>query len=227
MGALTSERLEDALALHIRDIVARVFAWTEGTYEFEAEPEAATPELTLKLSTGELILEAVRQVSDPDVVRYALGDLDRLLGLSSDPLLRFQKVALSPTDGFVLSRVDGTLSAREVMQMIPLPVGGDAEEPLRPALHGHHRVRARRAEEGRGPRRPSRPGPSAPRPPDAPAGEGRARPRPRPRAAPRRRRDRRPPSAAGFGSPRLPRPFPPRARPWTAVARRSPTPSTA
>jgi hypothetical protein len=44
MGALTSERLEDALALHIRDIVARVFAWTEGTYEFEPEPEAATPE---------------------------------------------------------------------------------------------------------------------------------------------------------------------------------------
>lgn len=120
-GALTSERLEDALALHVRDIVARVFAWTEGAYEFEAEPEAAAPELTLKLSTGELILEAVRQVSDPDVIRYALGDLDRLLGLSSDPLLRFQKVALSPTDGFVLSRVDGTLSAREVMQMIPLP----------------------------------------------------------------------------------------------------------
>ena len=61
-------------------------------------------------------------MSDPDVVRYALGDLDRVLALSSDPLLRFQKVALSPADGYVLSRVDGTLSAREVMQMIPLPV---------------------------------------------------------------------------------------------------------
>jgi tetratricopeptide (TPR) repeat protein len=122
MGALTHERLEDALALHIRDIVARVFSWTEGSYEFEPEPDTPGQELTLKLSTGELILEAVRQVGDPDVIRYSLGDLDRVLRPSSDPLLRFQKVALSPADGFVLSRVDGPISAREVMQMIPLPV---------------------------------------------------------------------------------------------------------
>ena len=121
MGVLTSDKLEDALALHVQHIVARVFTWTEGHYEFEEEPDIPG-EITLKLSTGELILEAVRQVGDPDVIRYALGDLDRVLALSSDPLLRFQKLVLSPTDGFVLSRVDGTLSAREVMQTIPLPV---------------------------------------------------------------------------------------------------------
>jgi Domain of unknown function (DUF4388)/DnaJ domain len=121
MGVLTSDKLEDALALHVQHIVARVFTWTEGQYEFEEEPDIPG-EITLKLSTGELILEAVRQVGDPDVIRYALGDLDRVLALSSDPLLRFQKLVLSPTDGFVLSRVDGTLSAREVMQTIPLPV---------------------------------------------------------------------------------------------------------
>ena len=121
MGVLTSNKLEDALALHVQHAVARVFTWTEGQYEFEEEPDVPG-EVTLKLSTGELILEAVRQVSDPDVIRYALGDLERVLALSSDPLLRFQKIVLSPTDGFVLSRVDGTSSAHEVMQTIPLPV---------------------------------------------------------------------------------------------------------
>jgi tetratricopeptide (TPR) repeat protein len=35
--------------------------------------------------------------------------------------LRFQKLTLSPADGFVLSRVDGATSAREIVQMIPLP----------------------------------------------------------------------------------------------------------
>ena len=132
MGVLTSDKLEDALALHVRDIVARVFSWREGEYEFEEEPELpGAAEATLRLSTGELILEAVRQVSDPDVIRYALGEIDRVLALSSDPLLRFQKVALSPTDGFVLSRVDGTLSAREILQMIPLP-----EEEVQKSLFG-------------------------------------------------------------------------------------------
>jgi tetratricopeptide (TPR) repeat protein len=122
MGLLDASGLEDAVALHVHEMLARVFAWHEGTYAFEEQPEGDPgEELTLKLSTGELILEAVQAVRDPDVVRYALGDMDRVLVLSSDPLLRFQSLTLSPADGFVLSRVDGVTSAREIVQMIPLP----------------------------------------------------------------------------------------------------------
>jgi len=121
-GLIDRSGLEDAVALHVHEMLTRVFAWPDGTYEFEEEPEGGTEgELTLKLSTGELILESVQAVRDPDVVRYALGDMDRVLVLSTDPLLRFQTLTLSPADGFVLSRVDGVTSAREVVQMIPLP----------------------------------------------------------------------------------------------------------
>jgi len=122
MGLIDASGLEDAIALHVHETLAEVFAWHDGTYAFEEQPEGgAGDELTLKLSTGELILEAVRAVRDPDVVRYSLGDMARVLVLSSDPLLRFQKLTLSPADGFVLSRVDGMTSAREIVQMIPLP----------------------------------------------------------------------------------------------------------
>jgi tetratricopeptide (TPR) repeat protein len=122
MGALNESQLEDAIALHVHDSLARVFTWNEGTYDFvEEEVEEGEAELTLKLSTGELILEAVRALSDPDVVRYSLGDIDRVLQHSSDPLLRFQKLTLSPADGFVLSRVDGVTSGREIIQLMPLP----------------------------------------------------------------------------------------------------------
>jgi len=120
---MDASRLEDALALQVRAVLLKLFEWNEGQYEFVDEPEgpATGAPVTLKISTGELILEAVRKVRDPDVIRYALGNLDRVLTLSSDPLLRFQKITLTPADGFVLSRVDGTVSAREIMQMIPLP----------------------------------------------------------------------------------------------------------
>ncbi len=114
--------LEDAVALHVHEMLAKVFLWHEGSYAFEEAPGAeAGQELTLKLSTGELILEAVQAVRDPAVVRVALGDMDRVLALSNDPLLRFQKLTLSPEDAFVLSRVDGVTSAHEIVQMIPLP----------------------------------------------------------------------------------------------------------
>jgi len=120
LGIMDESGLEDAVALHVHTLLAKVFTWDEGTYAFEEEEE--TPgELTLKLSTADLILEAVRAITDPDVVVYLLGDRDGVLALSSDPLLRFQQLKLSPTDGFVLSRVDGTLSAREIEGMIPLP----------------------------------------------------------------------------------------------------------
>jgi tetratricopeptide (TPR) repeat protein len=124
MGFIDASGLEDAVALHVHEMLTRVFGWREGTYQFVEDPEEESQsqgELTLKLSVGELILESVQAVRDPDVVRYALGNMDRVLVLSTDPLLRFQKVTLSPADGFVLSRVDGVTSAREIVQMIPLP----------------------------------------------------------------------------------------------------------
>jgi tetratricopeptide (TPR) repeat protein len=123
LGLLKADQIEDALALHVHEILAKVFSWSDGTFEFKEE-EGTGPVLgdtTLKVTTGELILEAARSVTDPDVVRYNLGDIDRILGLASDPLLRFQRVTLTPADGYVLSRVDGTLSAREIVAMISLP----------------------------------------------------------------------------------------------------------
>ena len=124
MGLLDQERVEVALTEHARVVLEKVLSAHDGQYEFEVKPEDASggDEFSLKLTTGEIVLDAVRRVEDPDVVRYALGDIDRILGLASDPALRFQNIALTPTDGFVLSRVDGSLSAREVIQATPLEI---------------------------------------------------------------------------------------------------------
>jgi tetratricopeptide (TPR) repeat protein len=117
---MTQEQLEESLALHVREELIKVFAWGQGSYRFEeqAQPEAGE-DIAQRLSTADMILEAARRVADPALVREALGDTDRVLTLSSDPLLRMQKVALSPGDGFLLSRVDGTLAAREVLALAP------------------------------------------------------------------------------------------------------------
>jgi tetratricopeptide (TPR) repeat protein len=122
LGIMDQPGFEEAVALHVREILFKIFSWNDGSYSFE-DQDAEAPvneDVTLKLSTGEIILEAARRVQDPDVVRYALGDLNRILGPSNDPLLRFQRITLTPSDGYVLSRVDGTLSAREVIQLIPM-----------------------------------------------------------------------------------------------------------
>jgi tetratricopeptide (TPR) repeat protein len=133
LGLLDADGLEEAVGDHVKAVLGKVFSWSDGRYHFETEPEdqAREGDVTLRLSTGELILEAARSVSDPDVVRFNLGDLDQVLALSNDPLLRFQRISLSPADGFVLSRVNGRLTARELGDLVPLP-----EEQFHRSLFG-------------------------------------------------------------------------------------------
>jgi curved DNA-binding protein CbpA len=172
LGLLDMNGLEDAIAIHVHEMLGRLFSWTEGTYALADEAQETTrSDVTLKLSTGELILEAARAVKDPDVVRYALGDVDRVLNLSGDPLLRFQKLTLSPNDGFVLSRIDGTTTLRELLQLIPLPV-----EETQKSLFGL--VSTGVVEYGE--KRKREPGASAAAPPPAPRPEPQPAPRPAP-----------------------------------------------
>jgi DnaJ-domain-containing protein 1 len=123
LGLLDAPALEEAVTTQAHQVLKHVFSWSEGSYEFLEEPtdRVLGGDVTLRLSTGELILQAARSVRDPDVVRYNLGDIDRILSLSADPLLRYQRISLSPVDGYVISRVDRILSAREVIQITPLP----------------------------------------------------------------------------------------------------------
>ncbi len=118
LGFLDQEALDEGLAVHVRDILLFVFSWSDGSYVFEEQDPDASPALDrpLRLSTAEVILDAVWSITDVEVVRRALGDLDRILVPASDPRFTSQQITLTPTDGFLLSRADGTLTARENLE---------------------------------------------------------------------------------------------------------------
>jgi tetratricopeptide (TPR) repeat protein len=132
LGVWDAARSEEALAIQAREILLKLFSWKDGSYVFEEQPgqqEAGDDDTTPKLSTGQLILDAARRVEDYPVVHEALGDLDRVLILPADALLRFQNILLTPADGYVLSRVDGEMTAREVLQVTPFSAE-EAEKSL-------------------------------------------------------------------------------------------------
>jgi tetratricopeptide (TPR) repeat protein len=130
LGLLEKSRIEEAIGLHAREILFNAIGRPGVSCVFEELAESLMEtDFVCPLSTGQLILEATRRILDPDLVRTVLGDLGRVLVLSSDPLLRAQKITLTPADGFVLSRVDGSSSARDVMALVPLPAE-DVERSL-------------------------------------------------------------------------------------------------
>lgn len=132
LGILDANGLEDALAMHVREVLLTVFSWRDGSYRFdEQDPDTLRGfDRPLPLSMGEVILDAVWSITDPDVIRFGLGDQGRVLVPASDPLLRFQRITLNATDGFLLSRVDGVSTAAQVLRMAPV----SSEEALRSLL---------------------------------------------------------------------------------------------
>jgi hypothetical protein len=125
LSLIDEARLEEAVGWHVRQIFFAALDRPGGTAAFEeleGDPaDRLQGEPVSRISTGQILLEAARRLKDSATVREALGDVDRKLVLAADPRLRVHPVALTPTDGFVLSRIDGTLSAREIVDLMPLP----------------------------------------------------------------------------------------------------------
>lgn len=123
--------LEQALALHIREMLLTALLWERASLLFEDQelPEAPAEDLTLRCSSAELILELVRRIPNPETVRRGLGNLDQPLVAARNAPLRLDRIAMSPADGYLLSRVDGSISANTILETALLPVE-DVERSL-------------------------------------------------------------------------------------------------
>jgi len=84
---------------------------------FAEDVDAAPDVMETAGATEPLILEAVQALRDQEDVRAALGDLDQRLAVTASLT---EERTLTLTEGYLLSRIDGTSSAREVLQLVPL-----------------------------------------------------------------------------------------------------------
>ena len=120
-GILSAARLDEGIGLHVRDILFDMVDRSEGRFSFEEMVVDGAADVKAQILPGQIILEAARRLQAPEIVAKVLGDVDRPLVMSAHARVAVQRLTLSPTDGFVLSRIDGTLTAREIFQIIPLP----------------------------------------------------------------------------------------------------------
>jgi len=123
MGVIDTHRLERALALHQREMLQATLGWDEAAHVFENQepPEDRGDDLARVCVTGQLILELVRGIPSRELVRLALGDLDRIPAAVSHPRFNLFKITLRPAEGYVLSRVNGQASARSIIETSKLP----------------------------------------------------------------------------------------------------------
>jgi serine/threonine protein kinase/tetratricopeptide (TPR) repeat protein len=120
LGVLERARLEELVRRQVQEIIYSVFEWNRGNYAFEFLDRPVEEDIVVELSTAELILIGVRRISSLDHVRSALGTLECVLRHTENPLLLYQKMTLTTSEGYVLSRVDDATSISEIAAISPL-----------------------------------------------------------------------------------------------------------
>jgi len=130
LGLMSEHKVQARLHEQVRGIIHSVFAWKEGAFLFQPQAVPVQSDLTLDLPTVPIILEGTR-LMDHATVRAALGDTGRVVSSTKDPCVIQHYANLTPEEGFVLSRVDGTVSLAEIVSICPL-----AEEDTLRCLYG-------------------------------------------------------------------------------------------
>ncbi|MFQ5791192.1 MAG: DUF4388 domain-containing protein, partial [Acidobacteriota bacterium] len=112
-GWVTADELLDAARLKVEGILADLYGWKEGRYEFE---EGALPKgrVSLKLSTPRLLFNSLTRMNGTGWAPAELGSLEAVLspGLSWEAFLEETR----PEEGVgeILRRVDGSRTVGEI-----------------------------------------------------------------------------------------------------------------
>ena len=121
MGVLEPEQLEMLLRAQARLVVSDVATWEDGSYHFEdGDAPGLEEDVSEGLSMPGLVQGAVRAIRDPDVVRFAIGDLARVLVRCIDGEAEARRL-LGPSEEALLEQVDGRTPARLALGASGLP----------------------------------------------------------------------------------------------------------
>ncbi len=113
-GVISESGLKKSLIESARENVYGMFNWSSGRFSFGPGRTALPDDLQFQLPTSDVILEGVRRIEDFGVVEQGLERLTGALVIAEDAPEASQTDSLTPVEGFLLSRIDGTLSLEEI-----------------------------------------------------------------------------------------------------------------
>lgn len=116
-GYMPLEELEGELEQLALEIIRRAARATDTSCEFLDGGGEGQLDTLPNVVTAEVILLAVREVQDVDAIRAVIGPPDQPVKISGSLNSMLEEVQLTPTEGFLLSRLD---AARDVAGLIKL-----------------------------------------------------------------------------------------------------------
>lgn len=122
-GLIEPENLAQGLSLQLREVIARTLVWTGGVYTFtDQAPGDKGVRAALRIDPRDVLFDAAwTLVSDP-AIDALLGELNQRVRRTAGERLPQIDIRLSPADAFLLSRIDGAITAKDLLQLSPLPI---------------------------------------------------------------------------------------------------------
>jgi hypothetical protein len=124
-GIITTMDLYVGLNYQVQHILYSVFDWDDGLYEFEEDIRSVQHEISVRVSTPNLVLRGVRNISNLNVLERALGeDQNRLVLPQGTP--RIQRSDFDYQEETILSQVNGQTdlqTLRQSTKLSPLEFG--------------------------------------------------------------------------------------------------------
>ncbi len=119
-GYITPKDLFTAVLGQVKEIVLSLFTWIDGEYRF-AEGDLPSDEvITLKMSTGNLILDGIKRINDWTRLSKEVSPWDSILQMSTNPKNLFQDIQLTSQERNFLKSIDGKKKARDLFKGTPL-----------------------------------------------------------------------------------------------------------
>lgn len=120
-GHLSQDRLESELQELALTILRRACAAPEAACEFHAGRDADQLDTLPNLTTPQVILEAARAFTNLEAAASAVGSLEQSAWLAQGTETLLQELALTPTEFFVLSRLDRQRTLSSLLKLSGLP----------------------------------------------------------------------------------------------------------
>jgi hypothetical protein len=117
---ITKKDLERVVKKQVEEVIYELLGWSKGNFKFYENQFPTEEEITIKISTENLILESVRRIDEFSRIKGKLPPFDTVLGLSSTDDDRTKDIALEASEWNILTLVDGHRDINNVLEESPL-----------------------------------------------------------------------------------------------------------
>lgn len=119
-GIIRPEGLLEGVTEQVKGILLSIFHWTEGMYSFRMGPLPTEEVITLQISTGDIIIQGIKEIQNWQRIWEAVGGLETSYQ-NTDQIEKLTKgVTLSLDEWTLLSHLERSRTLEEICSASPL-----------------------------------------------------------------------------------------------------------